>query len=177
MNRQTKIACVGSRNASEDKLKLAIDIGRELVTAGHYVSSGNAQGMDQAFAFGAGQIDPKRVMLYLPWASYEVSNIAPGNMVMRSPISQWEELAAKTHPYFYRSTPPMQNIFKRNVGIVIGSGAVIAYADPNKSNGGGTGHSIRIANALGIPVINLQDIDTVETALKELAEKKVLLGA
>lgn len=163
--KRIKVACIGSRQAPYDAIQIMENIGKTVVSSGFYVASGNAVGSDQAYARGANTVDPSKVLLYLPWLTYEKQSIHPQNMVITEPIDEWEELAAKHHPRYWQLSQGAQKMMKRNVGIILSSATVFAYMNPNKSHGGGTSHSVRIAEYLGIPVVRLDKPEEAEGAL------------
>jgi len=150
-----RVACIGSREIPTETALLMQQIGEMLAQKGHSVASGNAMGSDEAYARGANQVDPKRVLLYLPWASYNKELIVQGNEIHLEEAKEWEPLAEKHHPAWMWLSQGARRMMIRNVGIVMQSDRVIAYLNHNKTGGGGTGHGWRVAGALKIPRIDL----------------------
>ena len=76
-----RFACIGSRRTPPAYLKLMEYLGEAIVENGDWVVSGNCKGADQAYAKGANKVDPTKVLLYLPWKTYETSALVKGNEV------------------------------------------------------------------------------------------------
>jgi len=162
-----RIACIGTRELGDATVLLEA-IGAYLVRAGYTVSTGNAIGSDQAFARGGNSVDPKRVELWLPWASYERAAVVKGNIVHTGPTVDDVELAKKLHPAWGRCSAGARTLHARNCQIVRGCTLVIAL--PRRDCPGGTGQGMRIAEHLGIPVHNLRigaDFGRIVAKLRE----------
>lgn len=149
-----KIACIGSRKITPALVPILEDLGEFIVKQGWLLGSGNATGSDQAYARGGNRIDPRSVMLYLPWWNYEKQAIKPGNQLVLN-HSKYYDLAKAHHPKWKTLTRGVQYLMLRNAGIVSESVAVLAVLDHAKVGGGGTGHGWRIAKTLGIPRFDL----------------------
>ena len=69
-------------------------------------------------------------------------------------------IAERLHPAWNRCSPAVRKFHARNAAVILGPGldrpvdAVVAWT-PGGKDVGGTGVSIRIARAHGIPVLNL----------------------
>lgn len=150
------VACIGSRELAEPALAFCRAIGMWLASNGLGVRSGNALGADQAYAQGASEVAPSAVTLVLPWEGYESSAILRENRVMTPPYPAWaEEEAARLHGAwaFLKSGP--RALHTRNIVILDGAAACIAWPNAKKSWGGGTGMGMRYASEKGIPLFNL----------------------
>lgn len=162
--KSNKIACIGSKDfrSLEDE-KLCQIIGYFIASQNIHMASGNAEGCDQAYAKGANQVDEKLVHLYLVNERHNTYAIKTGNQLYYTKDHpEWVDIARRNYPGYGRQSEYVQNLFNRNVGIVLDSDLVIALPNPKKSSGGGTGHGIRIAQEFNIPVLNLLDDDTVQ---------------
>src|SRR5690606_28567211 len=84
-----------------------------------------------------------------------------------------EALAAQHHPAWDRLSPAAQKLHSRNMGQVLGPSLdsparfVIAYTSDGQDSGG-TGQAIRIADSLGIPVLNLHGAELRAELLRVL---------
>lgn len=150
-----KIACIGTRELRGDEARLLESLGRMIVEAGHEVVSGNALGADQAYARGANAVGPSKVRLFLPWATYEVDAVRPGNIVTVVKDDRYFETAAAAHPAWHRLSSGVHSLLARNAMIIEASRLVVALPDEGKRGGGGTGHGMRMAATRGTPVVNL----------------------
>ena len=145
----TRVACIGSRALNDEALVLLERIGEYLAKNDYTVVSGNAPGADQAYARGANKVDPTLVELHLPWATYEKDAIVPGNRVSWKLDKTNFQTAGEYHPVWDRiRNQGTRKLLARNVRIVRGTAQVIAWPSP-RPGGGGTGHAIRVAKALG----------------------------
>lgn len=155
------IACIGSRAITKHSERCYLEsIGAHLAESGHTVCTGNAPGADQLFALGAGFAHPEQVELYLPWSSFEQKAILPGNRVFHvadASSLHWQ-LAERAHPA-WSSLGQARNLILRNAMIIrrFDRPVDFVYAWPNLSerDWGGTGHAIRVAQELGVPVFVL----------------------
>lgn len=139
-----RYAGIGARKTPEDILKLMGSIGRVLSTRGYILRSGGADGADSAFYRGSQEGSTKVVEIYRA----------------RYAKAAWEELAAKHHPNWGACSPFTRKLMARNCAIILGTDLatpvefVVCWTKGAKPVGG-TGHSIRIAQAHNIPVHNL----------------------
>ncbi len=170
-------AGVGSRATPPEVLAGMSDVARLLGDAGFALSTGGAHGADKAFEAGALRTDAP-VTVHAPWPGY--NGYRPG----RDPESDIDvvhpksgdavrgrsflHLARKHHPAWDRCRRGARALFLRNVSILAGAldddgavlpvRAVIAWNPSGRAHGreaGGTGHTLRVAAGLGIPVVNL----------------------
>lgn len=165
-----RVACIGKRDIS-DLWKMRLEtVGRFYAEAGITVATGNAPGADQAYARGANGVSPERVELCLPWATFErkciisapddtygmdVSHLHGGNTVRvvndHATPEDWR-LAEICHPAWGSLGPTVKPLLVRNAMVIRESSLVHALPNYGKLGWGGTGHAIRIAGELGIPV-------------------------
>lgn len=161
----SKIACVGSREISEAVAALLRSIGAEIVSRGWELHSGNANGSDAAFAIG-GNARPELVHLHLPWSSYNAEQVVAGNVLHNALDEQLMQLAKSAHPVWSHLRQGSKKLMTRNASIVQTSHVVVAF---QKSEGsGGTAHSLRVASALGRPVIRVQPDSKPEATISSI---------
>lgn len=159
-----RIAAIGSRKITPEQRELFVNIGKFIVSGGDYISSGNAEGSDEAFATGGSLIDPKRVIIYLPWANYNTYFLHKNNNILTSPKNEWFDLTAPFHPGWNNLTQGVKRLMARNYGIVYKADKVIAFLNHKKPGGGGTGQGWRIAESLNIPRLDLNNKSFDEVA-------------
>lgn len=155
MNNEIRIACIGSRDISEETKELMQEIGKFIVSQGWYISSGNCAGSDYAYACGGNLINPAKVILYLPWTKYNNEYLVKRNFILREPKPEWSEIAARHHPAYQYLSQGVKKLMDRNVGIVLRANKLIAYLNHNKKGGGGTGQGFRLAESLNIPRMDI----------------------
>ena len=142
---------------SDKQAALCLIIGGLIVRRGMYIASGNAEGSDQTFAEGANLIDPSHVILYLPNSHFNLDKVKIGNRVTYELKPEWKEAARAVHPVFDFLSPFTQKLLTRNAGIVSRSDKMIACPDHKKKGLGGTGHAMRVAEAKGIPILDISE--------------------
>lgn len=165
-----RIACIGSREITLEQSELFAQIGEYIVSQGWYLSSGNADGSDSAFAKGANKIKPENVILYLPWQSYNIQHINPKNRILGSPFPEWEDLTKPFHGAWDKLSQGGRKLMARNYGIIHRADKVIALLNHSKPGFGGTGQAWRIAESLKIPKLDLND-QTLKQVVKFLNKK------
>ena len=156
-------AGIGSRETPEHILKIMRYLGAHLYEAGWTLRSGGAKGADQEFEKGhdmardhAQGLSQKEI--YLPWRGYQnnLSMLHPG----AEPFRQWEiDFAEQNHPAWHNCAPSARKMHSRTGRILLGlnhdpAKLVICWTK-NGVTTGGTGHTIRMAKYLKIPVFNL----------------------
>lgn len=154
-------AGIGSRETPNNILGQMERLASLAAQNGWWLRTGNTKGADQAFAKGANAVNPKRVILYLPWDTYESQAIKEGNAV-RVPILSEEavQLVKKLHPNPKALSQGAMRLHVRNVHILLGMDMkspvdhVVCWT-PGGQITGGTGMGLRIAMQYGIPIINL----------------------
>jgi hypothetical protein len=163
------VSCIGTRNPTQEMRERCVKFGAWVVRCGGQVHSGNAEGIDFAFAEGGNSVDPTQVFLHLPWSGFNDFQINPKNCIVRPPYPEWMvDLTVKLHPrgpYLKRGALALHT---RNVSIL--HRTILCVAAPsNKVGGGGTGQGMRIAHAKRIELINLNHYE--QTDWRALAER------
>lgn len=163
------IACIGTRNPTQEMREHCVKMGAWIVKCGGQVHSGNAEGIDFAFAEGGNSVDPTQVFLHLPWKGFNDHQIHPKNRMVLPPYPEWmHDLTIRLHPRGpYLSRGPLA-LHTRNVAIVHLTNLCLA-APSDKKGGGGTGQGMRVAEDQGIELINLNHYERV--AWRALAER------
>lgn len=177
-----RIAGIGSRELSGEQLAVCYTLGQWSTKCGHRVISGNAEGADYAFASGANTVDPTKVSLMLPWMRFNAGQVQPGNVVVAvedldpTEYHFYLRIAREHHPRFDRLTQGAQKLHLRN-GMILFPPAgnhpapvdlVLAWPS-QKPGGGGTGQGMRIAERLGVRLIDLSKTSREE--LRALCEE------
>ena len=162
------VSGIGTRTPTEEQRRRCFKLGAWVVFSGGTLHSGNANGIDYAFASGGNSIDPTQVHLHLPWDSVKGFNreqIVEGNIVHVPPYPDWmEELTLRLHPrgpYLKRGALMLHT---RNVSIVHPTQLCLAYPS-DKIGGGGTGQGMRVAENQGIELIDLNHYGVGELRL------------
>jgi hypothetical protein len=170
-------AGIGSRSAPADVLALMTRIARRLAEMGHTLRSGAAPGADAAFEAGHREVcGAERLAVYFPWPNYEREPREGrgwfGGMAMAYPSNRAMSIAEMYHPRWRHLTHGSRRLHGRNANIAFGnrldepsSFGVVWTPDgaltrkETTEDTGGTGQFIRMADASGIPVWNLQRDD------------------
>lgn len=145
-------AIIGTRDPDAAQAEIAYRLAWAIAWLGrHVVRTGAAYGVDQKAMEGT---SGRNLHVFLPWPSYN-RDIIPhsATRVVYTPSihTSWTESVRRFHPAASRLSRGPMALHARNFGIIDGVHGVIAL--PNETGGGGTGQGIRIAKALGIPVI------------------------
>lgn len=145
-------AIIGTRNPDEAQSLVATQLAFAIsIIGGCKVHTGAADGIDTKAMVATGG---KNLVVFLPWASYNKHLIPVGATIVVYDPSIHHEWSASVHTYHPAASRLSRGAFAlhaRNFGIVEGCAGVIAL--PGEDGGGGTGQGIRIANGLGIQVI------------------------
>lgn len=157
-----RVACIGSRETPGPILAWIEETGGALVRAGYTIVSGNAPGVDQAWARGGNRQDGRRVELCLPWDYFESQSIDGRNPIRKihpsDPSHQrYYDAVRATHPKFGRLSAASLSLHARNAMIVDGAHVVLGYLNPDSHGGGGTGSAFRIAQLWGVQTLNVAD--------------------
>ena len=128
-----------------------------LARTGWTLSTGGADGADSAFAKGtpAGQRT-----VWLPWRGYNGHRGPDCRVLSAAAMAACIEIAAPLHPAWERCSPAVRKLHARNAAVLLGGtldrpvDAVVCFTAEGRVTGG-TGMAIRIAEARGIPVLNL----------------------
>ncbi len=168
MNNVIAYAGIGSRKVELAELQLIRDLARMLAERSFVCYTGGAEGSDHAFLTGSNG----QAIIMLPWADFSYQ------MLMGVPrINQFDcgntevgnALTTKYHPRSPHLNRGPRALMNRNAHQVLGIAEwpqvkfVVCCARPTPGKpgevDGGTGHAVRIANDLKIPVINLREPD------------------
>ena len=128
-----------------------------LARTGWHLSSGGADGADSAFAAGA---PAGQRTVWLPWRGYNEHRGADCRVLSAEALAACIEIAAPLHPAWERCSPAVRKLHARNAAVILGEtldrpvDAVVCWSERGAVTGG-TGMGIRIAEARGIPVLNL----------------------
>jgi hypothetical protein len=181
--KQPVVLLEGSRNAPDEIQSKMEQLAAHLMRTfpSLIARTGNAEGSDQAWARGVNRIDPKRLQLVLPVPHYKTESVAAANEVavlQEVPPEDYGAAKALTREHYeygsskgaaaYDPLPPFKKTYlDRDALKVLGhtnySGrrqkATVAlfYLNPNKKNGGGTGHTLRLCEAQRVPYFLAED--------------------
>ncbi len=150
-------AGIGSRKTPASVLANVTVIAGWLARTGWHLASGGATGADTAFASGA---PADRRTVFLPWPGYNGCRGPDCRVLTTSQLVACMEIAASLHPAWHRCSSGARKLHARNAAILLSASldrpvdAVIAWTAGGRAEGG-TGMGIRIAEARGIPVLNL----------------------
>lgn len=161
---QIFFAGVGSRETPRPILSLMSEIGAMLTEEGLRLRSGGAIGADSAFWEGAREADPSGMEIFLPKPKRHI----PDGITASSPV--FDRLALNFHPHPSGIRPDPDNpddkrhyflkLMSRNGNQIFGldfrvpTNVVVCWTVDGQA-GGGTGQAIRLAQSVGIPVIDL----------------------
>lgn len=159
------IAGIGSRGLNAEQLEHCEKLGGWITQLGFHLHSGGAVGADQAFQRGGASKNPALVHIHVPWSSYEQGSRVNGaqvDVLQNLPslvFDFYEGLAMEHHPAWGKLTQGGAALHTRNGRIIqpiphLNVDLVLAWPS-DKIGGGGTGQGMRMAKALGIPVIDL----------------------
>lgn len=157
-------AGIGSREWSPEQLSRITSLSSRLSEHFEYLHSGNANGSDFAFAMG---FPSERVILHVPWWSYNRVNIELQNCV-RELDPKFIPLASEIWNKYYTDRPlfcelkqSVQKLMARNYSIVEGvdevyaaPGVIVGVRDWSDTDSytGGTKFGIVLARELKKPV-------------------------
>lgn len=159
-------AGIGSRNASPEMLQFAERAAEALQAHGWTLRSGHAEGMDSAFAAGAGH----RAEIYLPWPSFRYNRgvgdgaFLDADVIVDRPTREAFTLAEGFHPAWDACSDAAKKLHARNMHIICGRDLltpvrfVICWTSDGSCDGvgsGGTHQALRCAHYFDIPVFNL----------------------
>lgn len=168
------IAIVGTREPDEAQSLIAYQLAFAIaVLGGKVVRTGAANGVDHRAMLGTGGTNLK---VFLPWDSFHrsiIPNTASVEVYKPFVHKEWRESVSKYHPNTSLLPYSAFCLHARNFGIVSGCKAVIAL--PRPDGGGGTSQAIRIARALGIPILQANK-GTVTDAPRWIGRALQILG-
>lgn len=160
-------AGIGSRQTPPEVLSLMQRVAAANERRGEVLRSGGAQGADQAFQRGVA--DPSNMEVYLPWEGFEGFRSGQPGMRLYSAMPGAEaavDSAIAHHPLGsgLQDRKGLMALMGRNSMQVLGpdlnspSAYVLGWAPVQHGRPiGGTSQAFRVADAAGVPVINLFD--------------------
>ena len=152
-----RYAGIGARATPANVLRDMTVIAEWLARTGWTLSSGGADGADSSFAAGT-TVDQRT--RWLPWRGYSGHRGPDCRVLSAAELSACIEIAAPLHPAWERCSRAVRKLHARNAAVLLGEtldrpvDAVVCWSAGGRSEGG-TGMAIRIAEANGIPVLNL----------------------
>ena len=172
-----RIVCIGRRDVCQSDARYLESIGRRTVERGDLLVSGNGKGSDQMYALGGNSANAELIELCLPWQGFEDKWIAKdpdysygtnwrdrglmgGNKIRTASQATFQHVQLANWfclGPFSSCRSSVQKLLIRNAMMLISedgrkSDIVLANPDMSKHGWGGTGHTIRIAEYLNIPV-------------------------
>ena len=150
-------AGIGARQTPEPVLQQMGQLASDLADRGWHLHSGGTAGADTAFASA---VPAHERTQFLPWASFNGLSGPDCHVSTEDITARHMVIAASLHPAWDRCDATARQFHARNVSILLGADgdapvdAVVCWT-PRAETVGGTGIAIRIADAHGIPVINL----------------------
>jgi hypothetical protein len=163
-------AGIGSRDAPPTELARMEAVGAILQRQGWTLRSGGAEGADSAFERGADRAAREdgttaRKEIYIPWNGFQKRSDQEPGVILASALPRAREameMAKRYHPAWERLSQGARLLQSRNGHQILGrdlddhSDVVICWTEGGAIKGG-TGQALRIAQDLGIPVLNLGD--------------------
>jgi len=150
-------AGIGARATPAATLRDMTIMAAWLARKGWHLASGGADGADSSFAGGA----PAGMRtIYIPWRDYNGHRGADCHVLSGASLTRCSDVAAAHHPDWSRCSSTVRRLHARNAAILLGPSldrpvsAAICWTPLGRVTGG-TGMSIRIAEAYDIPVFNL----------------------
>jgi hypothetical protein len=173
-------AGIGSRQTPPDIIKIMEDIATLMAIDGHICNTGAARGADQAFANGANKVRGP-IELFLPWGNYEAAWVATlhnKNITVFHDKTRIKaaESVHKYHPGAAKLTQGAFKLHARNYLIIEGCRLIICWTVGGQPTGG-TGQAIRLSTALGIPVMNLGNPETLARFIERINARKKEIDA
>lgn len=157
------VAIIGTKDHLDEKgFQRLYNLARRLVKAGIRVRTGGAFQSDQAAMEGAASVDPGMLDVFLPWESYNKEIIPAGANTFtydEQSCPNWTRSVDEYHPNPGSLTRGSRALHARNYGIIMYPAPVdFVVAHPRNATGnlGGTGQGMRIAEAMGIKIYNMQ---------------------
>ena len=151
-----RYAGIGARATPANVLRDMTVMAEWLARTGWTLSSGGADGADSAFAAGA---PAGQRTIWLPWRGYNGHRGPDCRVLSAAAMAACIGIAAPLHPAWERCSPAVRKLHARNaavLGLTMDRpiDAVVCWSERGAVTGG-TGMAIRIAEAHGIPVLNL----------------------
>eukprot|EP00919_Chromeraceae_sp_WS-2016_P077431 GHVR01183243.1.p1 GENE.GHVR01183243.1~~GHVR01183243.1.p1 ORF type:complete len:401 (-),score=63.04 GHVR01183243.1:273-1475(-) len=160
-------AGIGARDTPDWAMKKMTKVAEILAKKGYVMRSGAADGADSAFEAGVDKAGGTHKEIYLPWNGFipkkgAAERFADGKTVFAENSVQHESIAKQYHPRWDKLGRGARSMMSRNASQMLGrdlktpSKAVVCWTQGGEAVGG-TGQSIRMANEVGIQVVNLGD--------------------
>jgi hypothetical protein len=162
-NGRKAVACIGRRDLTLAQRTYLESVGMHYAEQGYIITSGNAPGADQAFALGASTVNPDLVELYLPWRNFNAKDAIPGQKFWTADqaLPEHIEVAKGAHSRWEYLKDSVRKLMIRNAMIVMRFGCpvqqVVAFPNNQKLGWGGTGHGVRCAGMVDVPVFLLNE--------------------
>ncbi len=162
-------AGIGSRETPAEVLALMELLARALAQRDWTLRSGMSPGADQAFYRGAVR-GVGKIELFLPWPGFEadvlIRGVGPEPLIQEQASPAAHEMAASFHPDWEKVSAVERDLLARDIHEVLGRDLAAPVAlvlcwtpdgdlDGNGPRAGGTGQTLRVANAHAVPVLNL----------------------
>lgn len=133
-------------------------VAARLALEGWCLRSGGAPGADDAFDHGARLMEGDR-QIFLPWPGF--NKYPAGEATLEIPQPEAFEIAAQSHPVWYRLRRAARMLHARSVHQIYGpdvtnpefSKFVVCWTHDGEYEGG-TSQAMRISDRLNIPIIN-----------------------
>lgn len=167
-----RVAIIGTRKPRPDQYEMLAEWSRILLQKGMTVTTGAADGCDDAAMVGATRVSEdlrRNLHVFLPWASYNRNRVPSGSTItVYDPKVHidWTASVPKYHKAPHLLSRGSYALMARNYGIICFPWNVDAVIALPKSlaDEGGTGEGMRIARDLGIKLFNLREPDGVNDA-------------
>ena len=160
---------IGSRTTPSDVLEHIRKLGKFLARQGFVLRSGGAKGADTAFEVGCDEVGGVK-KIFLPWKGF---NNHPSELYGSTKGAR--EIAKKYHPTWDFLLPVARDFMGRNTYQILDldlktPAEFVCCWTRNGEIDGGTGQALRIANDLGIPVLNFgfMSLSEIDHKIKEL---------
>ncbi len=169
-------AGIGSRDAPQTMLNLATRLAKYLKKENFILRSGGANGMDSAFAAGAGN----KAEIFFPTCDMLRKKCKIGQKCFCEIPKEAFNIAEALHPHWDHLSSYVKRLHARNVQIILGENLsekvefVVLWSKHGKTRGG-TAMGWRLAEELKIPVVDLGS-PTAKDKLKFLLDHQQIDG-
>ena len=173
-----RFAGIGARATPADVLRDMTVMAGWLARTGWHLSSGGADGADDAFAAGTPAVQRT---IWLPWRDYNGHRGPDCRVLSAAEMAACIQIAAPLHPAWERCSPAVRKLHARNaavLGLTLDRpvDAVVCFTTGGRPEGG-TGMAIRIAQAHGITVLNLGSMAPREACERLAAIRRAASGS
>lgn len=165
-------AGIGSRETPSNILIVMRKMALLMALDGLTLSTGAAQGADQAFAEGAAMVHGQ-INLHLPWGSYELDwlrTINAKRFVLRDDDLDAYRTVDHFHPAPHKLTRGARALHARNYNIIKDASFVMCWT-PDGRPVGGTAQAIRIALHAHKQIINLGRAEDLEKITDRITKR------